>query len=547
MFERAKQQRHPLYQNISLALTHQSHGNHELALAYWKQAAKFAPSDFPLKFQVVQEYTQIIQDLLNRKNRPEAQRVRDLLAKFEPNFEALRQEDAQASWQPYIYLASVHQCLGHYPLSFAYWKRVIAGSSPESAMVLRGMEDFCWIANQHWKKGEIREAKEIYRNLVEVHPQFLEGYVNLSLIYYNTGEIQNAISLLERFEVEHKENLLISKYLELYKSIEELKSHFDNVPYAAVERIVEQIQVENIFYPFVQESYLALLVKNIIEREKRSFEKRRLEAQEKAISISSKALAKEGVSLGERIAMARNANPREIPRFLHDTDPKIIEALLTNPHLTEEDVLILAQTSKISEILDLVAHHFKWSTRHRVLLAIVCNPQIDPARSKKLLPSLRLKDLTVVFHRKKVPAEVRLEAKRLAREIFIGLAPADQVAVIEASSGDILRILDRLPPESLKFLDLVLERFLQDLDIMLNLSRWWEAPGGLLEKIGESPHWQGNPQIRFALLTNPRTPPHLVLKLLRDLEADELKWMAENKALPPYTQGVIEKIIQDLP
>jgi tetratricopeptide (TPR) repeat protein len=553
VFEPVKQERDPLYRYISLALTYQAKEDYTMALVYWSHAIKFVPPGLSLKPQIVREYAQIIQNLLSRQNHPEAEKIKNQLAKFEPNFEALLEKQDPTSLQQHLYLGILHQCQGNYPLSFAYWKRVIAPSSWESMegelseLIRRAIKDYCWIADQHWRKGEIRKAKEIYRGLIEVYPQFLEGYINLSLIYYNSGESQNAINLLERFEMEQRENLLISRYLDLYKTLEELKNQFDGVPYAAIEKLVEQIRVENIFYPFVQEAYLNLLVNHLIEKERKSFERRRLEVQEKAILGTSKALAKEGISLGERITMARNATKAEIPRFLHDNDPKIIEALLVNPHLTEEDVLIIAQTSKVSEILNLIAHHVRWSNRHEILLAIVCNPQVDPSCSKKILPSLRLKDLTTVFHRKKIAAEVRLEAKRIAREIFIHLSLSDQIAVMEASSGDILRMLDRLPPESLKFLDHVLKRFFHDADMMLNLCRWLETPSEILNKIGESPQWQNHPQIRFALLNNPRTPPHLILKLLEGFEPDELKWMLESKVILPYVKGVIEKKIQEFP
>jgi tetratricopeptide (TPR) repeat protein len=553
VFEHIKQERDPFYHYVSLALTHQSRGDYNLALIYWDHALKFIPPGLSLKSQIVRDYNRIIQDLLNYQNHAEAEKIRNQLAKFASNFEGLSEKPESISLQPYLYLGILHQCQGNYPLSFAYWKQVMAHSSWEamdselSELIRKAIKDYCWIADQHLKKGEVRKAKEIYRGLIKVYPQFLEGYINLSLIYYNSGESQNAISLLERFEMEHRENLLISRYLDLYKTIEELKNQFDGVPYAAIEKLVEQIRVENIFYPFVQEAYLTLLVNHLIEKEKKSFERRRLEVQEKAILGTSKVLAKEGVSLGERITRARNATKAEIPKFLHDNDPKIIEALLVNPHLTEEDVLIIAQTSKVSEILNLIAHHSRWSHRHEILLAIVCNPQMDPASSKKILPSLRLKDLAVVFHRKKIAAEVRLEAKKIAREIFIHLSLSDQIAVMEASSGDILRMLDRLPPESLTFLDSILERFFHDADMILNLSRWLETPGHILNKIGENPQWQSHPQIRFALLNNPRTPPHLILKLLEGFEPDELKWMLENKVTLPYVKGVIEKKIQGFP
>jgi len=75
----------------------------------------------------------------------------------------------------------------------------------------------------------------------------------------------------------------------------------------------------------------------------------------------------EGLAVGERIAIARGAGVEMLPRVRLDPEPRVIQALLENPRLTEGVVQGLAAgTTTRPPILAVIAASPKWSARPEV-------------------------------------------------------------------------------------------------------------------------------------------------------------------------------------
>jgi hypothetical protein len=67
------------------------------------------------------------------------------------------------------------------------------------------------------------------------------------------------------------------------------------------------------------------------------------------------------MTLGEKVAMARRAHRALFPALINDGDPMILSALLDNPRLVENDVVVLINTREPSaELLGEIARHRKW-------------------------------------------------------------------------------------------------------------------------------------------------------------------------------------------
>ncbi|HEY8431617.1 MAG TPA: hypothetical protein VIL20_24725 [Sandaracinaceae bacterium] len=81
------------------------------------------------------------------------------------------------------------------------------------------------------------------------------------------------------------------------------------------------------------------------------------------------------LTLGERKALARRRDRQLLARVLHDPHPDVIRILLTNPALTEDDVLRLCARRPVPpEVLREVFRSTRWIVRYRVRRAIVQNP-----------------------------------------------------------------------------------------------------------------------------------------------------------------------------
>jgi hypothetical protein len=122
----------------------------------------------------------------------------------------------------------------------------------------------------------------------------------------------------------------------------------------------------------------------------------------------------EGLTLGEKIALARAAG-RGVLLFLRkENQPRVVEALLINSRLTEEDIVYMASRTGVSrQTLQQIGRSPRWSTRTPIRLALARNPKTPPAVTLSFLSSLPVADLRQLVTLKTVPLIVRQGAENL--------------------------------------------------------------------------------------------------------------------------------------
>lgn len=132
------------------------------------------------------------------------------------------------------------------------------------------------------------------------------------------------------------------------------------------------------------------------------------------------------MSAGERTARARSRDRLVLDRLLHDRDPRVITALLDNPRVVELDVVrIAAMRPTAPEVLEVVAHHARWSQSYRVRKALAFNPCTPIAVARRLLTTLLRQDLAALIDSGVLSAELRAEV----RERIGPLAPTRTLRV----------------------------------------------------------------------------------------------------------------------
>lgn len=121
-----------------------------------------------------------------------------------------------------------------------------------------------------------------------------------------------------------------------------------------------------------------------------------------------------GLTLGERRALARGRFPRWLERLLWDPDPIVIRRLLSNPRITETEVLKIASRTPVNPaILREVALSGRWMNRYRVKLALVLNPSCPRSISMALVEVLLVQDLKKVLDKSDLDKELREKARAL--------------------------------------------------------------------------------------------------------------------------------------
>ncbi|HUQ49264.1 MAG TPA: hypothetical protein VM056_00985 [Terriglobales bacterium] len=114
------------------------------------------------------------------------------------------------------------------------------------------------------------------------------------------------------------------------------------------------------------------------------------------------------LTAGERLTLAKRSSARVVAALLNDTDPRVIEAGLDNPYLTEIHIVKALLISKPSQLLAAdVCHHRKWSTRKDVQAVLLRNEYTPLAQAIKFshpLSKVALKDLLA---QSKLPEKIK--------------------------------------------------------------------------------------------------------------------------------------------
>ena len=121
-----------------------------------------------------------------------------------------------------------------------------------------------------------------------------------------------------------------------------------------------------------------------------------------------------GLAVGEKVAIARRCGGSLLERIGQDPNPRVIQALLENPRLTEGLLLrMVSREGARPETLALVARDRRWGVRYRIRVPICRNPNTPVATTLAQLPALRKPDLKAVADDRRLARAVRQRANLL--------------------------------------------------------------------------------------------------------------------------------------
>lgn len=120
------------------------------------------------------------------------------------------------------------------------------------------------------------------------------------------------------------------------------------------------------------------------------------------------------MTLGEKIALSRRAHRPLLPQLIALGEVQVLEALLDNPRLVENDLLVLLRNDDLPDpFVRAVSRHHRWGTHYRVRRAIAESPSAPLPVALSALVSLRPGDLARFARRRDLPERVRNAAQAL--------------------------------------------------------------------------------------------------------------------------------------
>ena len=126
----------------------------------------------------------------------------------------------------------------------------------------------------------------------------------------------------------------------------------------------------------------------------------------------SLSLTKMSVPQKIRLALVGNLEARNL--LIHDPNKVIPLAVLRNPRLSEDEVIMYAQLRSLPEdVFSAMAKHKTWIKNYHVKLALVSNPKAPLSLAIKLLDHLHDRDLQNLSRSKNISYVLARSAARL--------------------------------------------------------------------------------------------------------------------------------------
>jgi hypothetical protein len=120
------------------------------------------------------------------------------------------------------------------------------------------------------------------------------------------------------------------------------------------------------------------------------------------------------MALAERVDLARCAGRGVIAVLRFDSEPRVIQALLSNRLVIESDVVLAASNPRaLAGALEVIGSDPRWTLRPEVRSAVVRNPGTPLPVSLSLVSGLALVDLLMVADSSALPVLLRECAARL--------------------------------------------------------------------------------------------------------------------------------------
>ncbi len=123
------------------------------------------------------------------------------------------------------------------------------------------------------------------------------------------------------------------------------------------------------------------------------------------------------MNIAERIKLAILGNREARAILVRDSHRIVSCAVLKNPHLTDMEAILIAQSRTVDEeVLCEIAGTRKWARIYQVKASLVNNPKTPPHISLNLISHLRSTELKALMNNRNIPGVVTFTARRMIEE-----------------------------------------------------------------------------------------------------------------------------------
>jgi len=239
----------------------------------------------------------------------------------------------------------------------------------------------------------------------------------------------------------------------------------------------------------------------------------------------------------DALTWALTADKERLYSVVQDHRHEVLLVALRNPELDHQHLLALLKRRGLEQIIAAIYANKRLLETNSVKFALIVNPDTPSHIAQSLLPLLLIFDLLKICLIPRIPTDIRLAAERkIAQQVptqplgnKLTLARRGTAAILEALLRDGLQNVLEACLDNPHLKEGALHQFINS----------GQATAEAISAVARSNRWKNRPNIRLAILKNPRTPliwftlflPALPAAYVRDLLASPRLTYAQKKLL----------------
>jgi hypothetical protein len=233
----------------------------------------------------------------------------------------------------------------------------------------------------------------------------------------------------------------------------------------------------------------------------------------------------------------------ELLTILQQSPPEIVQTALKNRALTENHLLALLRRR------DLTEEHLKGICRlsiteesHNIKYAVARHPKTPAQELLKFLPHLHLFELLNLCLLAGITPDQKLAAERTIIQRLPLTPLGNKLTLARRATATLLAAL--LKEGDARLIEICLTNPQLKEGVVFQFLRSAAATAETISMVARHPRWQSRPNLKEAILTNPRTPLIWFTLWLPGMKTAELKKLIASNRLTSQQKKTVEDRLQ---
>ncbi len=241
-----------------------------------------------------------------------------------------------------------------------------------------------------------------------------------------------------------------------------------------------------------------------------------------------------------RLLRALSAGSEELHQVLLDPTMEVLRSALKNRNLGEEHLLALLKRRDLSEDLLKAIYQLELSREsHRLQIALVRNPGTPGAVVLSLLPHLHLFELVDLCYIPGITPDQKFAAERAILQRLPTTELGNKLTVARRATATVAG--EMLKDGDPRLVEICLSNpHLREVAILQFLNGP-TASAETISMVGRQQKWQTRPNLRMAMLKNPRTPDVWFIQFMPKMRAPDLRNLLASRRLTARQKKLVEE------